>query len=209
MTRAYIPISKAIPTDTIRSARPQAVVVDTERLRDEVEDSLDANSVSHPALEGEAVAARKTKLFALIIGINKYKYPFPPNLAGAVADANAWVDYLTVKLRVPRDRITTLLNEQATRRNIIKAIQNLGENNEIARDDAILIYFAGHGSQAEAPVGWPAGTTRIQMLLPYNFCPRNTANEEQQGLLDATINELLRGVAESKGNNIVRLEIFA
>lgn len=145
------------------------------------------------------------KLHALVIGINTYKHGRSSltELRGAVPDAKEIYKYLRNELGVAKDQIKTLYNERATRSNIIRAIRAMGEDRYIRRGDAILIYFAGHGGLANRPAGWPAGD-KIQMLLPYDFLPFTTTNKEQQGLYDITVDELLRELANKKGDNIVR-----
>lgn len=53
------------------------------------------------------------KLFALLIGINKYKDPNIQNLAGAVADVYAMRNFLLSTFS--RNKITILRDEKATR----------------------------------------------------------------------------------------------
>lgn len=149
-------------------------------------------------------------LFALTISIDTYQYASNklPNLTGCVADANAIVEYLTNQLRVPEDHIKSLRNSDATRANIIQSIVDLSENPDIKTGDAILIFYAGHGSEAAAPEGWPARGSEIQMLLPYDFSPTTSSEPERQGLHDITFGALLSRLAERKGNNIVGLYIL-
>lgn len=149
-------------------------------------------------------------LFALTISIDTYQYASNklPNLTGCVADANAIVEYLTNQLRVPEDHIKSLRNSDATRANIIQSIVDLSENPDIKTGDAILIFYAGHGSEAAAPEGWPARGSEIQMLLPYDFSPTTSSEPERQGLHDITFGALLSRLAERKGNNIVGLCIL-
>lgn len=54
--------------------------------------------------------------------------------------------WLTRNLGVPKDHICLLLNEKATKQGIEDAFErHLYNNPEIEEDDAIVIYFAGHG----------------------------------------------------------------
>jgi len=145
-------------------------------------------------------------LFALIIGINKYKnHPSPQNLGGAVQDADAIKDFLISELHVPEDRIINLRNEQAIRANIIKEIEGLATNPAIGAEDPILIYYAGHGAEARAPVGWQTSTEGglIQMLVPHDFSETGSKTNEGQGVFDYLLGSLLERIAKSKSNNIV------
>ncbi|KAK0502201.1 hypothetical protein EDD18DRAFT_1426888 [Armillaria luteobubalina] len=144
------------------------------------------------------------RLFALVIGINKYLSNEIRDLSGAVADADDVGEFLQKTLGVPKDQIKNLRNEQATRVAIETEINNLGNNLEIGKDDAILIFYAGHGAEARAPSGWLGNANgKLQMLLPYDFIfSRSSNSHEGQGVLDITLSRLLRNVAEKKSDNI-------
>lgn len=86
------------------------------------------------------------QLNALLIGINSYiNYP----LEGCINDVNNIEKYLIEKLSTRFENnihITKLLNEEATKENVIKNILDLkGASN----DSTALIYFSGHGTQEE------------------------------------------------------------
>lgn len=146
------------------------------------------------------------RIFALLIGIDDYKSPTIPSLSGAVADANAFLKYLCGTLDIPRDNITVLLDKSATRKAILDAFNHLKDDARIQHGDAIFIYFAGHGSEILAPVGWEAGGTscRIQVIIPQDYCDTN--GQEVQAIPDRTIGALVECIAENKGNNIVRAQ---
>jgi hypothetical protein len=67
------------------------------------------------------------RLFALVIGINRYKKL--PKLSGAVADANAVIDYLSSK--TSSSRIISLKDEEATRKSVIEAFKTLNTSEEM------------------------------------------------------------------------------
>ncbi|KJA24870.1 hypothetical protein HYPSUDRAFT_38216 [Hypholoma sublateritium FD-334 SS-4] len=144
------------------------------------------------------------RIFALIIGIDNYKDTKIDRLSGAVADAENMRDFLVDDLRVSKDqRIIELYNEQATKSAMIKALKNLATKEEIGKDDPILIYYAGHGSQFQAPDDWGANLhSKIEMLLPYNFDLKGSESLEEQGLLDQTFSALLSDIALNKSNNV-------
>jgi hypothetical protein len=141
---------------------------------------------------------------AFIIGINKYESPKIYNLDGAVADALAVKKYLEENLGVPASQIRLLLDAEATRGAIIQEFKNLVADRRIHRGDPILIFYAGHGGEVDAPEGWEAGDAKIQMLIPHDFCT-NVADQATYGIPDRTIGTLLSRVAEKWGDNIVRL----
>ncbi|KDR77067.1 hypothetical protein GALMADRAFT_246249 [Galerina marginata CBS 339.88] len=145
----------------------------------------------------------KSSFFALVIGINNYLHcgSYICNLKGAISDAEDVLDVLTQKFHVPDEHISKLFNNEATRDNIMSHIQALAEDERIAFGDAILIYYAGHGSEAEAPrIGSLAD--KIQLLLPYDFDPQNSLDRHLQGIPDFTVAAMLTNLANAKGNNI-------
>lgn len=94
---------------------------------------------------------------ALLIGIDDYTasaIPGPqsglgrgwPDLKGAVNDAGILAEMLVLLHGFERKNIVTLTNQQATRANILEAIeQHLVR--PAGKDDIVFYYFAGHGSQ--------------------------------------------------------------
>lgn len=93
---------------------------------------------------------------ALLIGINDYSAFRPaqkdpksernrPNLKGAVNDVRAMEELLTGR-GFRRDDIVTLVNKEATRENILNALEShLVQPTQPG--DITFFYFAGHGSQ--------------------------------------------------------------
>ncbi|MEA2342568.1 MAG: hypothetical protein QOF63_737 [Thermoanaerobaculia bacterium] len=97
---------------------------------------------------------------ALLVGINDYTAsslavhpqtaPAPgrdwPNLGGAVNDVNTMRDMLVALYGFDRNDIATLTDQAATRDAILGGIEQLLVN-PAAKDDVVLFYYAGHGSQ--------------------------------------------------------------
>jgi hypothetical protein len=151
-------------------------------------------------LSSEINNSPEPHLFALIIGINDYMHY--DKLLGAVPDARAFSDYLTTSLNVPETRIKMLIDQRATRKEIIENLINLNSLDAIAVGDPIVIFYAGHGGEALAPRVWEAGRPEFmtQMIIPQD----STNSPEIPGIPDRTIIGLLNKIAASKGNNIVR-----
>jgi hypothetical protein len=96
---------------------------------------------------------------ALLVGINDYTASKTtttphtaaapgrdwPNLSGAVNDVNAMGDMLVILYGFDRKDIVTLTDQAATREAILSALEHLGTT--ASKDDVILFYYAGHGSQ--------------------------------------------------------------
>ncbi|KIJ36101.1 hypothetical protein M422DRAFT_261648 [Sphaerobolus stellatus SS14] len=152
----------------------------------------------------QSVPPEKKTLFALIVGINDYAVPAAARpLKGAVVDAEAFRNYLVKHLHVPENNIRVLLNRRATREKIILGFNALKEDVRIAKEDPILIYFAGHGMETDSPKGWECGDpeNKIQMIVPHDFGKRHE-NSTVHGIPDLSIRCLLEGIADKKGNNI-------
>jgi hypothetical protein len=80
------------------------------------------------------------RYIALIIGINAYEGYWHP-LNNAVNDAKGLAEVLEKDYLF--NEVNLLLDENATRKNIIKEFEKLIQNT--TRDDNILIFYAGHG----------------------------------------------------------------
>ena len=104
---------------------------------------------------------RSVEKWALLIGIDKYKYQGTSgfsNLAGCVNDAMDMKNLLIGKFGFKEDHIKLLIDEQATHAAIIQAFQDhLIENAQ--PNDIVVIHYSGHGSQmkdvsGDEPDGW-------------------------------------------------------
>src|SRR5437868_3647000 len=84
--------------------------------------------------------------FALIIGVNEYKYVRP--LKGAVNDAKNLADALTKVAGFPADQVVLLTSEQSenkqpTKKNITANLELLAK--KVPANGLLLVAFAGHG----------------------------------------------------------------
>ena len=83
--------------------------------------------------------------WALLIGINKYKYAEINSLSGCVNDVELMSKILQENFYFPFDHITLLQDEEATRDNILVAMDTLVDN--VGKYDIVVIHYSGHGSQ--------------------------------------------------------------
>jgi hypothetical protein len=146
------------------------------------------------------------RLFALIIGIDRYRSGGIWNLHACVDDAKRIKHYLSDELHVPRDQIRLLLDRQATKQAIEDAfMEHLTNNTAIDRGDAMVIYFAGHGSHIPAPSGWfqgsRSGSNDVQVLCPYDHDTKQRGGRIS-GISDRSIHALIRELSQAKGDNI-------
>ena len=141
--------------------------------------------------------AGNSRLFALIIGINKYQDENIRNLKGCVSDSENVFRFLTESLHADPLHIKHLRDSEATRKGILSAFEeHLINNAHIQQNDAIVFYFAGHGSYEIPEENYLAGST-METICPYDD------RIGVRGIPDRTIASLMRRLAALKGNNIV------
>lgn len=97
--------------------------------------------------------------YALVIGIDQYQRW--PRLQHAVRDAQALRDTLQSQFGFRAENITTLTDAEATRANILRALNGLARDKSgqprVKRDDRVFVFFAGHGSTRRLPSGRDVG----------------------------------------------------
>ena len=100
------------------------------------------------------------KSYAVIIGIDHYQYlPADRQLKNAVKDAKGVEDVLRKYYQF--DKIITLHNDQATKDRVMEVLtEELPA--EMGRDDALFLFWAGHGNQEKSDYG------EIGYLIPYD-----------------------------------------
>ena len=100
------------------------------------------------------------KSYAVIIGIDRYQnLPAGRQLKNAVKDAKGVEDVLRKNYQF--DKIITLQNEQATKDRIMEVLtEELPA--QMGRDDALFLFWAGHGYQEKSDYG------EIGYLIPYD-----------------------------------------
>jgi len=97
--------------------------------------------------------------FALIIGINKYSKA--PNLEYAFNDAEAVASLLKDRFDFKDENIKLLLNEKATRQEIMSSFLSYAKNG-VSVDDRVIVFFAGHGTTQTGSRG------EVGFLVPYD-----------------------------------------
>ena len=146
-------------------------------------------------VSGSESLNRKGTAFILAVGINQYSNP-DFNLRYAVADSQDFAQQLGERLkaggRFAEIQIVTLSDRDATRANLLTALQRLAgarddltnqpQSIDLARlravqpEDAIFIYFAGHGAASESRF----------YLIPFDLGymgPRDEMDEGSKGIL--------------------------
>jgi len=91
--------------------------------------------------------------WAVIIGINEYKYT--KNLNYAVADAEEIKSILISNFEFEKDKIMLLRDDKATLANIRNSFLQIAS--KAKENDRVLIFFAGHGFTQDLPNGGEMG----------------------------------------------------
>ncbi|TFY58544.1 hypothetical protein EVJ58_g6350 [Rhodofomes roseus] len=132
--------------------------------------------------EGSVFPKAEPSIFALIVAIDKYLNPVIPDLSGCVNDGVDFRTFLEETLRVPSTNILSLLNESATRKNILTAFEGHLINNEaIHEKDVIFFFYAGHGDRVDAPAGWRCEGQMVETICPFDQKAFNTTTTQPDG----------------------------
>ena len=112
-----------------------------------------------------SLSARQT--YALVVGIGDYQRmePGQGDLNYTTKDALLFADFLATRAGnpVPGHQIIYLINEQATRANILGAVREIARRS--TSEDEIVFYFSGHGVKNHLV---PYEGTYHHDLLPYD-----------------------------------------
>ncbi|MEM9092682.1 MAG: caspase family protein, partial [Cyanobacteria bacterium P01_F01_bin.53] len=89
-------------------------------------------------------------IYALLVGINNYASGSGVRkLHGCVPDIQTVKEYLTDRIPPENLQLLSLIDEQATRKAVIDAFRD--HLCLASSEDTVLFYYAGHGSQEDAP----------------------------------------------------------
>jgi len=124
---------------------------------------------------------------ALIVGINRYKDP-RDNLRGCVPDARGMRRVLKNVYKFHPDNIRMLLNERATRRNILVRLEWLV--GKAKPGDVLFFHFSGHGSQIRDRNGDELNDHLDEIICPYDM---DWANPLSDDVLKRKFAKLPRG----------------
>ena len=102
--------------------------------------------------------------WALIVGISNFQNS-KLNLHYPAKDAQDFYDFLTKEGNFAKDHVKLLVNEQATRANILSDLGDRWLPHVANPDDLVLIYISSHGSPADSDV------RGVNYLLAYDSDP--------------------------------------
>jgi peptidoglycan/xylan/chitin deacetylase (PgdA/CDA1 family)/uncharacterized caspase-like protein len=93
---------------------------------------------------------------ALVVGIDEYTRW--PGLHHAVRDAKAVQQLLVTRFGFKPENVSLLLDAQATRSNILRALNDkLADAKAVRRDDRVVVFYAGHGGTRKLASGRDVG----------------------------------------------------
>jgi pimeloyl-ACP methyl ester carboxylesterase len=142
------------------------------------------------------------KLYGLLVGIDDYPAPVP-SLSGCVNDIRAVESLLNERAVAgdARPELQILLNKEAKRQAIIDGF--LGHLSKAGKDDVVLFYYSGHGSQERTPPElWQLEPDRLdETLVCYD-----SRLADAWDLADKEIASLLAHVAKNDPHILVILD---
>lgn len=103
-------------------------------------------------LDGPAAASGPVRKFAVVIGIVYDNYEFGW-INFADKDAAAVSSLLTQKMGFPAENVVLLQNSEASRENILEALEWLATNPDLDENSEVVIYYSGHGVRSGPGVG--------------------------------------------------------
>lgn len=91
--------------------------------------------------------------WAVVIGVDTFRDSKIPKLRFPAKDAQDFAKFLVEKANFAPDHVLLLLNENATRNNIVSAIAGNWLPMRVLPDDLVVIYASTHGSPSELDKG--------------------------------------------------------
>ena len=92
-----------------------------------------------------------TDKWALVVGISKFSDP-SLNLRYPAKDAQDFYNYLISKGNFAKDHVRLLLNEKATKENILDQLGDSWLPRAALPDDLVVIFISSHGSSSDADI---------------------------------------------------------
>ncbi len=149
--------------------------------------------------------ASSPNVYALLIGINDYQTV--GKLQGCLHDVDTVENYLTQRTTFdvaldgqPTGKIKKLTNSAATRTGIVDGFRtHLGR---AKKDDTVLVYYSGHGTQEVADARWEETDGRLECLVCYDG---GTKKSPEFLLADKELRFLINELAQKTGAHIVTI----
>ena len=151
--------------------------------------------------KGTKTARSSPDLYALLIGINNYKNNPLAGCENDVDQVRTYLDNSFVKTQFAQIHTQELLNEQATKDNIVQAFKtHLGK---AKKKDTVLFYFSGHGAREKT--GYPVlredeADGNIGGILCATFEGADQADLHRHVLSNKELRYLIRPLAMDAAN---------
>jgi metacaspase-1 len=107
------------------------------------------------------------RIRAVLVGIDAYERSDIPQLHGCVNDVALVRRMLRQYLDVPNEDIRVVVNERATKANILDRLAAITQRAE--EGDALVFYFSGHGSQVRDRDGDELTDWLDELICPYDM----------------------------------------
>ncbi len=104
---------------------------------------------------------------AVLVGVDRYERSDVPRLGGCVNDVALVRHILKKYLEVPNDDIRIVVNERATKANIMHRLRTLIDQSEAG--DGLVFFFSGHGSQIRDRNGDELTDSLDEIICPYDM----------------------------------------
>ena len=132
-----------------------------------------------------------SRIRSVLVGVDVYERPDVPPLGGCVNDVALVRHVLKDYLGVPNEDIRVVVNQRATKENILHRLRVACESSE--EGDVIVFYFSGHGSQIRDRDGDELTDYLDEVICPYDMdWDRGTFITDDD--LDALFAEIPEGV---------------
>lgn len=112
-----------------------------------------------------SIAGQVEQKWALVVGISNFKDP-TINLRYAAKDATDFSNYLVKSGHFQPDHVKLLVDEQATRQNIVDSLGDQWLASKAGKKDLLVVYVSSHG-------GKPIHDAGVNFLVPYEGSFRN------------------------------------
>ena len=149
-------IDESVYNDEIHKSVVQ-IIKSTQPGLKECDDCIEIESIKKIMDEKSTISLNRDDIYddswAVIIGIDKYKYSDQLNYA--VKDAEAVKDMLISKFDFPEKNIRYLTDEEATLSNIKLALDDISSSADA--NDRVLVFYSGHGETEQNNDGTETG----------------------------------------------------
>jgi uncharacterized caspase-like protein len=185
-------VGRGVPVGVLAELRPGLNVIEivaTDKAGNVARVVRNVTRVTAANVPTPVSGPRIANRWAVVIGVGEYENKSVPKLRFAESDADAMYRLLTTRAGYPRENVVLLTDKAPEKPTLQNMRLALGDflSRKTARDDMVLIYYAGHGApQADAASKETDGLSKY--LIPRNVQPdslRSTAfaMEEIQGIL--------------------------